>query len=210
VTIFRFLFILSISCSFLACESGHHQKPIDLNEVRAHAQKQAHKTPTQKTDSSAFFSKQYANDSVSLKLASLQPDSSLKHQLLDRFTKQHYHFLIRDSSKQTFHHSYWLFKDSSQTLNALYNWLDDFSERHLSLKLGSRIPLGPNYQWIFVSTHRIDLFESKQRYPTTTWLKWLQGNEASYTLYYLIRANPGKNCSWWQFANRQFIPYETR
>jgi hypothetical protein len=68
----------------------------------------------------------------------------------------------------------WTFKDSTQTKNAFYNWLDCFGEKCKSIKFGETINFQKDNFLLFVNDTLITYISSAERVEVEVWLNYFK------------------------------------
>ena len=68
----------------------------------------------------------------------------------------------------------WTFKDSTQTKNAFYNWLDCFGEKCKSIKFGETINFQNDNFLLFVNDTLITYITSAERIEEEAWLNYFK------------------------------------
>lgn len=68
----------------------------------------------------------------------------------------------------------WTFKDSTQTKNAFYNWLDCFGEKCKSIKFGQTINFQKDNFLLFVNDTLIAYISSAERVEAEVWQNYFQ------------------------------------
>jgi hypothetical protein len=68
----------------------------------------------------------------------------------------------------------WSFKDSTQTKNAFYNWLDCFGEKCKSIKFGETINFQNDNFLLFVNDTLITYITSAERIEEEAWLNYFK------------------------------------
>jgi hypothetical protein len=202
--------LLYILVSFFSLTTACHNQPSDavtkLDQIRPKSIQKDKQTKMPKVlDTLSAFLKTYANDSASLRVASLLLDTNQNKHFLNRFSRQHFHLLCTDSTANNFSHQEWTFKDSSQAKEAFYNWIEQF-ETNAPFKIGSKDRFTNQNEIIVVANKTIIVVSSKNKISVGNYLKWLNGKYPLTYFNYVLLAQPRKSTAWYQFKNAKLSP----
>ena len=94
-----------------------------------------------------------------------------------------------------------MYADSNVAENTYYNWLDNFGDKHLSLKFGDKVRVSPN-AFVLLLQHRSVLFiEQKKQMNKDQLLKVLDTLGFGSTWKYVLYQNLGKKTEWFEKLN---------
>ena len=200
-----FYFLVSILSCLVACNHEPENEVTNLDQIRPKAAATEKQVDTKNTaDTLSDFLKTYANDSCQLKMAAVFIDSSQAKHFLNRFSKQHFHVVCRDSMNQIFGHQEWSFKDTNQAKEAFFNWIDQF-ESHQPFHIGSAEKIFNEYTLITLAANKIVQINSAKKINYQDWLRLLSSNFKNANFSYVIWAQPKKNTKWYRYKNAQLL-----
>lgn len=203
---FHWSYIIISLIGLAACHENKSNQITQLDQIRPkseHKQKPQNLAP--EIDTLSGFLKTYANDSASLKVATIQHDTTQTKHFLNRFSNKYFHLLCTDSLANDFSHQEWTFKDSSQAKEAFYNWLEQFKTKN-PFKIGAKERFSNQNEIIVVANKTIIVVNSKNKISVGNYLKWLNGKYPTSYFSYVLIAQPRKNSAWFQYKNAQLRP----
>ena len=86
----------------------------------------------------------------------------------------------------------WSFKDSVQTMNAFYNWMDHFGEKGKSIRVGEEKGLQVNPLIIFVGDTNLIFIEAKSKINEKEWEEFFENLGYKKWHYFLKQRKYGK------------------
>lgn len=200
-----FYILVSVLTGLFACQQQPDDSVKNLDQIRPKSHTKTKKIATTKeVDTLNTFLKTYANDSCSLRMATVFLDSSLSKHFLNRFSQQHFHVICLDSLQQVFGHQEWSFKDTNQAKEAFFNWLDQF-ETHKEFKIGSTENLFHEYTLIVLEGKKIVQVNSPKKIKYNDWLRFWSGHYQNANFSYILWAQPKKKTKWYRYKNAQLI-----
>ena len=105
------------------------------------------------------------------------------------------------TASDSFVYKHWMYADSNVAENTYYNWLDNFGDKHLSLKFGDKVRVSPN-AFVLLLQHRSVLFiEQKKQMNKDQLLKVLDTLGFGSTWKYVLYQNLGKKTEWFEKLN---------
>lgn len=189
-----------------ACSQDGSKQPVSLDQIRPKSDQKRPDQPQHKaTDTLQVFSNFYTNDSASLQMASQYIPEETSPFFLDRFSRSHEIFQLKDSSGQEFIYTAWNFSDSSSCYEAFYNWLDQAGPQKSSIALGKGNISNGAHTLFIVADRQIVSVMSKQPLRLKNWLLWYSGTAQIKTMKYVIHARPRKKTQWLQYKNAKLI-----
>lgn len=200
-----FYILVSVLTGLFACQQQPDDSVKNLDQIRPKSHTKTKKIVTTKeVDTLNTFLKTYANDSCSLRMATVFLDSSLTKHFLNRFSQQHFHVICLDSLQQVFGHQEWSFKDTNQAKEAFFNWLDQF-ETHKEFKIGSTENLFHEYTLIVLVGKKIVQVNSPKKIKYNDWLRFWSGHYQNANFSYILWAQPKKKTKWYRYKNAQLL-----
>lgn len=200
-----FYILVSVFTGLFACQQQPDDSVKNLDQIRPKSHTKTKKIVTTKElDTLNTFLKTYANDSCSLRMATVYLDSSLTKHFLNRFSQQHFHVICLDSLQQVYGHQEWSFKDTNQAKEAFFNWLDQF-ETHKEFKIGSTENLFHEYTLIVLAGKKIVQVNSPKKIKYNDWLRFWSGHYQNANFSYILWAQPKKKTKWYRYKNAQLL-----
>ena len=200
-----FYILVSVLTGLFACQQQPDDSVKNLDQIRPKSHTKTKKIVTTKeVDTLNTFLKTYANDSCSLRMATVFLDSSLTKHFLNRFSQQHFHVICLDSLQQVFGYQEWSFKDTNQAKEAFFNWLDQF-ETHKEFKIGSTENLFHEYTLIVLAGKKIVQVNSPKKIKYNDWLRFWSGHYQNANFSYILWAQPKKKTKWYRYKNAQLL-----
>lgn len=200
-----FYILVSVLTGLFACQQQPDNSVKNLDQIRPKSHTKTKKIVTTKeVDTLNTFLKTYANDSCSLRMATVFLDSSLTKHFLNRFSQQHFHVICLDSLQQVYGHQEWSFKDTNQAKEAFFNWLDQF-ETHKEFKIGSTENLFHEYTLIVLVGKKIVQVNSPKKIKYIDWLRFWSGHYQNANFSYILWAQPKKKTKWYRYKNAQLL-----
>lgn len=200
-----FYILVSVLTGLFACQQQPDDSVKNLDQIRPKSHTKTKKIVTTKeVDTLNTFLKTYANDSCSLRMATVFLDSSRTKHFLNRFSQQHFHVICLDSLQQVFGHQEWSFKDTNQAKEAFFNWLDQF-ETHKEFKIGSTENLFHEYTLIVLVGKKIVQVNSPKKIKYNDWLRFWSGHYQNANFSYILWAQPKKKTKWYRYKNAQLL-----
>lgn len=200
-----FYILVSVLTGLFACQQQPDDSVKNLDQIRPKSHTKTKKIVTTKeVDTLNTFLKTYANDSCSLRMATVFLDSSLTKHFLNRFSQQHFHVICLDSLQQVFGHQEWSFEDTNQAKEAFFNWLDQF-ETPKEFKIGSTENLFHEYTLIVLAGKKIVQVNSPKKIKYNDWLRFWSGHYQNANFSYILWAQPKKKTKWYRYKNAQLL-----
>ena len=197
------LFLLLI---IVACKTSD-QKEVTLDDLNKPSERYLSEEDTKLDsvhlkmrafDSLSFFSKKFV-DTLGFSENRLHIIPSLLFP--DRFNpiKSEKWYVI--SPIDSFVYKHWKYVDTNVTENTFYNWLDNFGDKHLSLKFGDKVRVSPNAFVLLLQHRSLLLLESKNQLNKDDILTFLDTLGFGSTWKYVLFQNKGKKTEWFEQLN---------
>ncbi len=191
-----FFYFLLISLFMYSCNETS-EKPANFNDIsQREDSKYIEKKKTKDTLKSAK-----PEESIFLQtFDSIYPEANWQKWdtllFIDRFRPKKTEKWILTNEKDSLNLSFYEFKDSIQTRNAFFNWLDCFGSKKKSLEIGSNIQLKGRSVQILVNSTNILVVESIRALNQEKLIKSLNSNNKEINYFYLIDAPIRKKTTW--------------
>jgi hypothetical protein len=197
--------ILLFFCFFyvlVGCSSST-EKVVDLDELNKPSlnYKEGNESRAKKVDnpiaydSLSFFSKRLI-DTFNFEKKNVKRIENLLFP--DRFNpvKSEKWYAIYGEDSLVYKH--WKYLDSVVSENTYYNWLDNFGERHLSLKFGDKMNVSKNAFVLLLQDRSLLLFESRNNIDLPTFISTLDTLGFGNTWKFVLFQNKGKKTEWFE------------
>jgi len=195
------LFFLPLIIFFAAC-SDRKESIKDFDKIQPHSNDTIKKLKKESADTNYYWRALYTGDTLKLSLDSIHPSFS-KH-FVDRFNAKSFFKNVIYKNGDSINHNRWTFKDSTQTKNAFYNWLDCFGTRCTSVKLFEPFKSGSNEALIYFSQKSISYISSNQVMDKETWTKYEKLYHPKDSLKTLLILSKNKKAVWYQYTKNEF------
>lgn len=116
----------------------------------------------------------------------------------DRFGAKQSEKLYFKSEKDSLVYFHWEFKDSIQTYNTFYNWLDCFGKKCKSIHIGDKIAFSSRGTLFLIQDKDIFYFESNFPVDYKKILDFYDSQKRSKNWKFLINQVPRKKADWFQ------------
>jgi len=188
--IFLFLYLLLI----YACSSEKKELTIDYK-------------PISKATDKAYDSKDSIQEKPSvdvtmfnqngIQLGVINADTLTQLHFLDRFAKpENRSKFSLTTTKANCTYFRWDFRDSLHRKTAMYNWLDHYGDKNLSLDWLGNKKLSPENLLILLNSHSIIEVKSTSKIDLNRWTDFQKINFSKDSLRYIIEQPAGKKCKW--------------
>lgn len=195
------LLFLPLILFFSAC-SDNKESIKDFDKIQPHSNDTIHKVKKETTDTNYYWRALYTGDTLKLSLDSLHPSFS-KH-FVDRFNAKSYFKNVIFKNGDSINHNRWTFKDSTETKNAFYNWLDCFETHCTSVKLFEPFKSGSSDALIYFSQKSISYISSNQELDKEIWTKYEKLYHPKDSLKTLLILSKNKKAVWYQYTKNEF------
>jgi len=195
------LFILPIILFLVAC-TNKKENIKDFDKIQPHADDNIKKLKKEPADTNYYWRALYTGDTLKLSLDSIHPSFS-KH-FVDRFNARSYFKNVLYKNGDSINHNRWTFKDSTETKNAFYNWLDCFGTHCTPVKLFESFKSGSTDALIYFSQKSITYISSNQALDKETWTKYEKLYHPKDSLKTLMILSKNKKAVWYQYTKNEF------
>lgn len=105
------------------------------------------------------------------------------------------------NEQDSFVYKHWKYVDTNVAENTFYNWLDNFGDKHLSLRFGDKVRVSPN-AFVLLLQHRSILFvETKKRLEKEKIINLLDTLGFGNTWKFVLFQNKGEKTAWFEQFN---------
>lgn len=200
------LLVLLILFLYSSCSQKKEETTINLADITKHSSRYKEgKIQKNKPDTITLFSttltENYCGilDSFLIKKESIQKVDTLF--LPDRFNaKKTVKFYWKENADST-NFMDWEFKDSIQTENAFYNWMDCFGKKCKSLKIGEKSKIQKRSLLILVNHNHLLLIDSDKKIDYKKWISVLKHQLFGENWkFILVQPKNGKS-TWMNYHN---------
>jgi hypothetical protein len=201
----KFAWFIFIFWILFACQTSV-EKEVSMDELSSPSRRYASvEDTTQKApittftyDSISYFSKQLV-DTLGISKHGVHRISTLLFP--DRFNPLKSDKWYGITANDSFVYKHWMYVDSNVAENTFYNWLDNFGDKHLSLKFGDKMRVSPN-AFVLLLQHRSVLFlESKNQLNKNRILSLIDTLGFGSTWKFVLFQNKGTKTEWFEKFN---------
>lgn len=198
-----FVLFLIFSCSEKQENSVDFNEISDREDEKQRTEKQKDlSVDSEKPEESVFL---HAFDSIFPEATWTKWDTLL---FVDRFRPKQTEKWILVSEKDSLNLSTYNFKDSIQTRNAFFNWLDCFGAKRQNLVVGSMLKVkGRNLQ-ILVNSTSITVVESSRSINQEKLIKSMNHKVKELDYMYLVDSPIGKKTVWSKMKKNKLLKLE--
>lgn len=105
------------------------------------------------------------------------------------------------TSSDSFVYKHWKYADTNVAENTYYNWLDNFGDKHLSLKFGEKVSVSSNAFVLLLQHRSLLLLESKKQMDYLQITSILDTLGFGNTWKYVLFQDKGKKTLWFEQLN---------
>lgn len=202
----KLVYGLLIILFYASCSPKEEQKSLNLEDItKSSSRYKEGVVKKESSDTTPLFSSTLSNnyigliDSFLLKKESIQQVDTLF--LPDRFNaKKTVKFYWKENADST-NFMDWEFKDSIQTENAFYNWMDCFGKKCKSLKIGEKSKIQKRSLLILVNHNHLLLIDSDKKIDYKKWISILKHQLFGENWkFILVQPKNGKS-TWMNYRN---------
>ncbi|HBW86895.1 MAG TPA: hypothetical protein DEF82_09195 [Crocinitomicaceae bacterium] len=112
--------------------------------------------------------------------------------------------------KDTYIYGQWGFPDSLHRKRAMYNWLDRYGEKQISINWLDNKRINPKNLLILFNANSIIEVQSKGKIELNKWMQFQKINFPKDSLRYVIEQPAGRKCTWYVAIKNKLIPCSQR
>ncbi len=185
-----FLVLILISCT------QKEEKVLDMQDIAPQAEGDYDQKETlKKADTLSRYWDEKLGDSLNIHLDSIV--AYTENSFIDRFLPVKSSKLVLYINGQSVEYFNWEFKDSIQTNNALFNWLDCFGEKCKSHRIGEDANFQKNGFLLFVSGNQLIYISSDESLAYDTWIKYVVKKHKLISTRWLLEQKPRSKVKWY-------------
>jgi len=168
--VIRIVFIVIIVVSSLVACNKAKEEVIDLNDIIAESDRYKEVDEIVGVDDAIIDSTQLILQSFSENGIDVNSLSVVKKSLFpDRFGPEYSDKYLLENESDTIKYFNWKYTDSSKTVNAFFNWIDNFGTERKSLFIGEEKNLQKEPFLLFVGDTSLIFIEAKESLQLKKW-----------------------------------------
>jgi hypothetical protein len=189
------LLVFTIIFISLSCNSSSKKSVINMSDITPHSERDRTYSTKEKIDTIDFgFNSAVANE-LGLNLSGL--DFIEEPMFPDRFSaKRTKKLSLRQEIDSTLF-CQWSFKDSTQTKNAFYNWIDCFGEKNKSIHFGQNVNFQKDNFIILVNDTSLTYITSENKIQLEDWLLFFEKSQKIKNWKTLIYQGTRGKATWY-------------
>ena len=191
---------------FLLVACGEKKKEVlrDMKDIAPKAERDYTQQRNEKLDTIDFgFNSVVANE-LGLNLSGIKFNKA--PMFPDRFLPKSTKKLILMQEVDSTLFCQWSFKDSTQTKNAFYNWVDCFGEKCKSIKFGETINFQKDNFVILVNDTSLTYITSIKKIQQDDWLQFFEKTEAIKNWKTVIYQSSRSKATWFKVVDGKKEP----
>lgn len=187
---------LCLGAAVISCQNDADSTSVEYEKIRPKTSKEK-KTNQPARDSTTVDLVCFNQDSVALGISDAHVMDTAC--FLDRFTSKHavVHLKLIASNGE-FVYGSWSFRDSIARKNAVFNWLDRFGEREISVPWLKSVNLGAKHHLILFNDRSIVAVTGSTKPSMKQWLNYQRFNFPKDSVRYVLASIPNKKCLWYK------------
>jgi hypothetical protein len=192
----KWLLALCLVASFQSCQTKPDKASVDYEKIRPKTSNEK-KTNQSIQDSATLDLICFNHDSVALDMVSAYTIDTAH--FLDRFTSKSetQHLNLKTKNAELIFGA-WKFRDSIARKNAVFNWLDRFGEREISVPWLKPVNLGAKHYLILFNERSVFALTSASKPSVRQWLNYQRFNFPKDSVRYVLTGRPNKKCQWYK------------
>ncbi|MFA7272786.1 MAG: hypothetical protein WC044_02905 [Crocinitomicaceae bacterium] len=204
----RIGYVATLILILLSCKDQANEKPLSMEDIVAHSDKyKENDTPVKESKTFFFYDSlspiaQRIVDTLSLMKESILLSDSLLPP--DRFLFSSKEKWTGRSQESTILISQWKYKDSLQTKNAFFNWLDCFGKSCASLRLFEEKKLSKESFLFFILERRMIYVSTSAKMDAKKMIESLAVTFPKDRILYVISQSVGRKTEWWTFVDEEW------
>ena len=197
-------YFVVLVCCFFACENGQQEQLRNMDDIAPKAKKARTKKKSVRVKKQIVGFSETAAASIGLAFDSLIPLDSVFFN--DRFTAIKNHKFTLYSNKTATIFTQWVFKDSTETLNAFYNWLDCFGSPCKQVVVGQNKAMQRNNFVLLLNDTSYTYITSKSKITSKKWLNYFDTLTHVHQWRFVVEQNQRGKTSWNRYQSGQLTP----
>lgn len=197
-------FFAGIIFLFAACGEKKEEVLRDMKDITPKSERDYTQQRNEKLDTIDFgFNSGVANE-LGLNLSGIKFNKA--PMFPDRFLPKSTKKLILMQEVDSTLFCQWSFKDSTQTKNAFYNWVDCFGEKCKSIKFGETINFQKDNFVILVNDTSLTYITSVKKIQQDDWLQFFEKTEAIKNWKTVIYQSSRSKATWFKVVDGKKEP----
>lgn len=192
----NWLFAACLLVLITSCNSEPNSPSVDFETLRPKS-KEPRPSKQRLKDTINVDLSCFNQDSVALGIMNAQAMDTAY--FLDRFVslQDMQHWRLKTVSGE-YHFGSWTFRDSVKRKNAVFNWLDHFGDREISVPWLKPVNLGLKYYLILFNDRSVVALSGSTKPAMKQWLNYQRFNFPKDSLRYVLTSIPNKKCQWYK------------
>lgn len=197
-------FFAGIIFLFAACGEKKKEVLRDMKDLTPRSERDYTQQKNEKVDTIDFgFNSGVANE-LGLNVSGIKFNKALMFP--DRFLPKSTKKLILMQEVDSILFCQWSFKDSTQTKNAFYNWVDCFGEKCKSIKFGETINFQKDNFVILVNDTSLTYISSVKKIQQDDWLRFFEKTVAIKNWKTVIYQSSRSKATWFKVVDGKKEP----
>lgn len=194
--IMKWILALCLGAVVISCQNDSDSASVEYEKIRPKTSNEK-KTNQPAQDSTAIDLARFNQDSVALGILNAHVVDTAY--FLDRFTSKHsaVHLKLIVQNGE-FVYGSWSFRDSTARKNAVFNWLDRFGEREISVPWLKPVTLGAKHHLILFNDRSIVALTGSIKPSMKQWINYQRFNFPKDSVRYVLTSTPNKKCQWYK------------
>ncbi len=196
-----------LSIFLFSCENKK-ENVIDFNDVMEESERYreedvAPKILEEKIDSTIVIRDLFLQNGIETKSLSYITERMFPERFGVRNFKK-YELILSNDTLRYFN---WNYKDSIQTMNAFFNWMDHFGNKRISVRIGEQRRMQKKPFIIYVGDTNLIFIEAISKINEQEWRGYFE--KLGYNdWHYLIKQNKNSKAKWYRFEDGEKIEVE--
>lgn len=191
---------------FLLVACGEKKKEVlrDMKDIAPKSERDYTQQRNEKLDTIDFGFNSFVANELGLNLSGIKFNKA--PMFPDRFLPKSTKKLILMQEVDSTFFCQWSFKDSTQTKNAFYNWMDCFGEKCKSIKFGETINFQKDNFVILVNDTSLTYITSIKKIQQDDWLQFFEKTEAIKNWKTVIYQSSRSKATWFKVVDGKKEP----
>lgn len=191
---------------FCSCSGKKDEEVLSMKDISAQSQRNYDSDTITKKPKEVYLIDMEMIDSIFRNLSINGKNE--KKMFPERFSPKWTNKLIFLSGSDSLFFNQWSFKDSVQTKNAFYNWIDCFGEKCKSIRLGEETKFQPDNFIMLINDTSINYITSPSRINEKLWLKYFESQGIENWKHFIHQKTSSK-AKWFMVEENELIEKKT-
>tara|TARA_R110002072_G_scaffold302060_1_gene483552 strand:+ start:18308 stop:18892 length:585 start_codon:yes stop_codon:yes gene_type:complete len=188
---------LLVFCLFLISCNRQKEEVIDLSDIIKESENYKEGETTSEFDTDILDTSEMVLDDFTENGLDVSSYEILDDKLFpDRFGPKSSSIMRLNFEKDTVFYGSWSFEDSSKTVNAFFNWLDNFGKKHKSIFIGEEKNLQKKPFLMFIGNNSLIFVESNEFLSKPQWENYLENKGYKEDWYYILQQRKWGKVKW--------------